>query len=110
MRESPLPVAATPCGSEANPSPYRPEDTAFVSRLVDAVNALNPDVVVFTGDIVNRRSTELLPFVQPLSRLKAPMGVYSVLGNHDYGDYYNWPDSGLWLRSILNAGSAKSPG
>ncbi len=80
-------------------------DTAFVSRLVDAVNALNPDVVVFTGDIVNRRSAELLPFVQPLSRLKAPMGVYSVLGNHDYGDYYNWPDSAAKeanLRQLVN--------
>lgn len=68
-------------------------DTAYVSRLVDRINSLSPDIVVFTGDIVNRRSDELAPFVVPLSRIKAPMGVYSVLGNHDYGDYYNWPDS-----------------
>lgn len=68
-------------------------DTAYVSRLVDKINSLSPDIVVFTGDIVNRRSDELAPFVAPLSRIKAPMGVYSVLGNHDYGDYYNWPDS-----------------
>lgn len=65
-------------------------DTTFVSKLVDRVNSLNPDIIVFTGDIVNRRSDELLPFVPVLARLHAPMGVYSILGNHDYGDYYNW--------------------
>lgn len=68
-------------------------DTAFVSRLVDQVNALNPDVIVFTGDIVNRRTEELRPFTAPLSRLRAKMGVYSILGNHDYGDYSNWPSN-----------------
>lgn len=66
-------------------------DTAFVAKLVDAVNALHPDMVVFTGDIVNRHSAEFLPFTGALSRLHAPMGVYSILGNHDYGDYYRWP-------------------
>lgn len=65
-------------------------DTAFVSQLVDEINGLNPDVVVFTGDIVNRRTEELEPFTSVLSRLKAPMGTYSIMGNHDYGDYYNW--------------------
>lgn len=66
------------------------KDTAFVSRLVDSINALAPDVVVFTGDIVNRQSDEMLPFVTTLSRIHAPMGVYAILGNHDYGDYRNW--------------------
>lgn len=65
-------------------------DTTFLSAVVDSINALSPDVVLFTGDIVNRRSAELMPFTTVLSRIKAP--VYSVLGNHDYGDYYNWPD------------------
>lgn len=65
-------------------------DTVFVSTLVDSVNALKPDLIVFTGDIVNRRTEELLPFVSVLSRLKAPDGVLSVLGNHDYGDYVDW--------------------
>lgn len=68
-------------------------DTAFVAKLVDRVNALHPDMIVFTGDIVNRRSDELEPFISTLSRLHAPMGVYSILGNHDYGDYYEWTDS-----------------
>lgn len=66
-------------------------DTTYLSRIVDAVNALHPDVILFTGDIVNRRSSELQPFASTLSRLHAPDGVISVLGNHDYGDYSDWP-------------------
>lgn len=65
-------------------------DTTFVSHLVDSINALQPDMIVFTGDIVNRNTAEILPFVKTLSRLKAADGVYSVLGNHDYGDYQTW--------------------
>lgn len=68
-------------------------DTAFMSSFVDRINSLNPDIVLFTGDIVNRHTPELEPFVPVFSRLKAPYGVYSVLGNHDYGDYYEWPDT-----------------
>ena len=49
--------------------------------------------MLFTGDIVNRRTDELLPQVKPLSRLKAADGVYSILGNHDYGDYKKWPSA-----------------
>jgi len=66
-------------------------DTSFLSDVVDRINSLEPDVVLFTGDIVNRRSAELEPFISTLSRIKAP--VYSILGNHDYGDYYRWPDA-----------------
>lgn len=66
-------------------------DTTFISNLVDSVNARRPDMIVFTGDIVNCSTSELLPFMDVLSRLKAPVGVYSILGNHDYGDYLDWP-------------------
>ncbi|MCM1094057.1 MAG: metallophosphoesterase [Lachnospiraceae bacterium] len=65
-------------------------DTAFVSEVVDVMNGLGADAIFFTGDIVNRRTDELLPFVKPLSRLHAPDGVFSILGNHDYGDYSTW--------------------
>lgn len=65
-------------------------DTTFVSALVDSVNSLDPDLIVFTGDIVNRETSELLPFKGVLSRLKARDGVLSILGNHDYGDYMDW--------------------
>ena len=67
-------------------------DTTFISNMVDTVNSLNPDLIVFTGDLVNRLSSEAKPFINVLSRLKAKDGVYSVLGNHDYGDYVDWAD------------------
>ena len=66
------------------------KDTVFISNLVDSINALNPDLIVFTGDVVNRNTRELEPFRKVLSRLKAKDGVISVLGNHDYGDYMHW--------------------
>lgn len=69
-------------------------DTTFLSRMVDRVNALEPDIILFTGDIVNRHSDELRPFTGVLSRLSAPLGVWGVMGNHDYGDYYNWENEG----------------
>ncbi|MDE7135582.1 MAG: metallophosphoesterase [Muribaculaceae bacterium] len=63
-------------------------DTTFVSKLVDRINELNPDLVVFTGDIVNRHAAEAYPFMPVLSRLHGSDGQYAVLGNHDYADYY----------------------
>lgn len=68
-------------------------DTTFIAEVVDKINSLNPDLIVFTGDIVNRKSEELRPFVPVLSRLKASDGVMSILGNHDYGDYSTWPSA-----------------
>lgn len=65
-------------------------DTTFVSSLVDSVNALRPDLIVFTGDLVNRESSEIEPFITVLARFEAPHGVIAVLGNHDYGMYYDW--------------------
>lgn len=67
------------------------EDTRFIARLVDSINARKPDLVVFTGDIVNRETRELAPFLKVLSQIHARDGVYSILGNHDYGDYISWP-------------------
>ena len=65
-------------------------DDSFVREVVEKVNGLKPDMIVFTGDIVNRISAELVPFTDALSGLHAPDGVYSILGNHDYGDYYDF--------------------
>lgn len=59
-------------------------ETGFISRLVDSIYACRPDMIVFTGDLVNTSSDEIFPYVRVLGRLKAPDGVYSVLGNHDY--------------------------
>lgn len=65
-------------------------DTSFIEKLVNKVNSLEPDMIVFTGDLVNQHSGELEPFVTALGRLNATDGVFSILGNHDYGDYHNW--------------------
>lgn len=78
------------------------EDTTFVSELVDSINALNPDLIVFTGDIVNRRSEEFKPFIPVLRRLHAPFGVFSVMGNHDYGDYSDWPSDKAKEQDVRN--------
>lgn len=67
------------------------DDTTFVAGMVDKVNELKPDLIVFTGDIVNSRSSELTPHLHTLCRLKARDGVFSIMGNHDYGDYASWP-------------------
>jgi predicted MPP superfamily phosphohydrolase len=67
-------------------------DKSAVERGVDMINAQKPDLVLFTGDLVNYRAIEMEPFMDVFSKVKSPMGVYSTLGNHDYGDYVSWPD------------------
>ena len=62
-----------------------------VNYGIDLVNAQNPDLILFTGDIVNNKAEELLPWKDSFSRLEASLGKFSVLGNHDYGDYTAWP-------------------
>lgn len=57
---------------------------------IDLINQQQSDMIVFTGDIVNNRADEMDPWKETFSRLKAPMGKYSILGNHDYGDYVSW--------------------
>lgn len=68
-----------------------------VERIVDRVNSLNPNLIVFTGDIVNVTSEEMDQFKDVLKRLKARDGILSVLGNHDYCLYkkYKAPDTPL---------------
>lgn len=63
------------------------------SEVVNGINVikeLKSDVIMFTGDMVNNRSSELLPWKELFSELKADDGVFSILGNHDYGDYMDW--------------------
>lgn len=68
-------------------------ETKFLSEFVNTVNNLRPDLIVFTGDIVNQKADELKPFEKLLSKLEATDGIYSILGNHDYGDYVDWPSA-----------------
>lgn len=64
-----------------------------IEKLVDLINEQQCDAVVFTGDIVNRESCELAGLRPVLSRIKAPDGVYSILGNHDYGTYAGFDEA-----------------
>lgn len=67
--------------------------TAIVERQINAINALHPDLICFTGDLVSRETNEAEPYRDLLSRLHAPDGVFSVLGNHDYDDYVTWDNA-----------------
>ena len=50
-----------------------------------------PDVIFFTGDLVNNQAEEMKEYANVFDKLSAPLGIFSVTGNHDYGDYHNWP-------------------
>lgn len=63
-----------------------------VARGVAMAMDQKPDLILFTGDLVNDRAVEMDDYKDLFSKLEAPMGVYSILGNHDYGDYFPWPD------------------
>ncbi len=66
-----------------------PEHTHAVAKGIEMVNNLNPDYILFTGDMVNERALEAEPWVKIIGQLKAKYGKYATLGNHDYGDYYD---------------------
>ena len=57
---------------------------------IDMITNEKPDVIFFTGDLVNDKAKELMGWGDDLSKIKAPLGVFSVLGNHDYGEYTSW--------------------
>lgn len=62
-----------------------------VQKGFDLVKSLNPDIIVFTGDMVNNATHETRGFEEIFKTLRSRYGNYSVLGNHDYGDYVDWP-------------------
>ena len=57
---------------------------------VDLINQQQADVVFFTGDLVNNRAEEVFPWIETFKKINSKFGVYSILGNHDYGDYTRW--------------------
>ncbi|MBS1579822.1 MAG: metallophosphoesterase [Bacteroidetes bacterium] len=61
-----------------------------VQHGVNLIMQQNADLILFTGDLVNDRHEEMNEYINIFNKLKAPMGVFSTLGNHDYGDYINW--------------------
>ena len=70
-------------------------DANAVMHGIDKIITQQADVILFTGDLVNNMAIEMDPYKEMFSKLKAPMGVYSTLGNHDYGDYVQWPQDGI---------------
>lgn len=61
-----------------------------IEYAVNLINEQKSDAILFTGDLVNNKAEEMLPWKNLFGQLTAKDGVYSVLGNHDYGDYVNW--------------------
>ena len=73
--------------------------------LVHAIELLmeqKPDVIFFTGDLVNDRHDEALEYYDILKKIQAPLGVFSILGNHDYGDYYQWKSANEKSENLSN--------
>jgi len=62
-----------------------------IQEAIDLINSLNPDLILFTGDMVNNTAEETRGWKELFLQLKSSMGMYSILGNHDYGDYVRWP-------------------
>jgi hypothetical protein len=75
--------------SDAHVGSYTGSRKQILQRAIDSINALRPDLIVFTGDLQNTKPEELYSQMDILSQLKAKDGVYSVLGNHDYAKYVN---------------------
>ena len=71
-----------------------------ISYGVDLINQQESDVIFFTGDLVNNKASEMDPWKDLFSRLRAPDGVYSILGNHDYGDYVEWESEELKAQNL----------
>ena len=69
-----------------------PSSTDIVRIGVDLINEQDPDMILFTGDLVNDYSEEAEPWLETLKLMKARLGKYSILGNHDYSDYASWSD------------------
>ena len=76
------------------------DNSRAVEEGVDAIMHENPDLILFTGDLVNFRANEIVPYLNVFNRLQAPLGVYSILGNHDYGDYFSWPSESAKLDDL----------
>ncbi len=73
---------------------------------VDLLLKQKPDIVFFTGDLVNSHAEEVNSYIDVFNKVKAPLGVYSTLGNHDYGKYVQWPSVQAERQNVLNVVAA----
>lgn len=71
-----------------------------VEYAIDLINQQESDTILFTGDMVNNRAEEMLPWKESFSKLKAKDGMFSILGNHDYGDYVRWDSDELKAKNL----------
>jgi predicted MPP superfamily phosphohydrolase len=69
---------------------------------IDLINQQEADVIFFTGDLVNNLASEMDNWIESFSRIEAKYGVFSILGNHDYGDYHNWESQSAKQRNFNN--------
>ncbi len=75
-------------------------DKAAVKNGIDKIMREKPDLILFTGDLVNDRAMEMENYIEIFRQLSAPLGVYSVLGNHDYGDYVQWESGAAKTKNL----------
>lgn len=71
-----------------------------VQKGIDLIKAQHSDLFVFTGDLVNNKAEEIVPWMGHFSQVKAPYGQFSILGNHDYGDYVKWENESLKQQNL----------
>lgn len=70
------------------------DDPEKINYAIDMINDQNADMILFTGDIVNTHATEMHPWIDTFNRIQPhEFGKFSVLGNHDYGEYVEWPSA-----------------
>lgn len=75
-------------------------DKDSVHKGIQMLMAEKPELIFFTGDFVNNKTDEAFPLMDHFAQVKAPMGVYSILGNHDYGDYIQWTSAEAKARNL----------
>ncbi len=73
-----------------------------LQRAIDKINGLHPDVIFFTGDMFNYRTADGDGFEDILRTLRAPYGIYAIMGNHDYGDYITWPSAAAKAQNLAD--------
>lgn len=77
------------------------KDPEVLKKTIKKIDRIKPDILLFTGDIVNNFADEMDSFEPYLQQLSAKYGKFAIAGNHDYGDYSNWPDSASKAQNLI---------
>ncbi|MFN0276013.1 MAG: metallophosphoesterase [Chitinophagales bacterium] len=80
---------------------WRTGEKDKLEYLVEIIQSLQSDILLYTGDIVNSKASEMNGWYDVFKKLSAPLGKFSVLGNHDYGDYVNWKSEDEKAKNLL---------